>query len=111
VTKLEEIKSRLENITPGPWQTRFIHRMICAGRDAPEHCLLYNTNPEQDWPDADFIAHSREDVPWLIEQLEKAIEMAEYIRHTDDHVESYERALGFLKGLETDSQSVRRKNG
>ena len=39
-------------------------------------------------------------IDYLITQLEKAIEMAEYTRHTDDHAESYERALGFLKGLE-----------
>lgn len=88
MTRLQEIKERCEKATPGPWTgPRYANDSIyakhhhgteravaktflqtcCAGND--EVSFPY-------WENAEFIAHSREDIPWLVSQLEKAIELA-----------------------------------
>lgn len=80
--RLEEIKERLEKATPGPW------KLDCGElkRDVPESELAryygdnlllsanqlgssaYVRRPE----DADFIAHSRSDIEFLLTQLREA---------------------------------------
>ena len=44
-TRLAEIRARVEAATPGPWTTKTLHTTLV---------------------DADFIAHSRADVPFLL---------------------------------------------
>ena len=44
-TRLDEIRARVEAATPGPWTTKTLHTTLA---------------------DADFIAHSRADVPFLL---------------------------------------------
>ena len=69
--RLKEIAGRVEKATDGPWQTRFIHRLFCRVRESPGD-LAFNTKPKEDWVDADFIAHSRSDIPWLLQELSAA---------------------------------------
>lgn len=42
--------------TPGPWQARFLYRLIRAGRESPG--LLVESPPENDWADATLMAAS-----------------------------------------------------
>lgn len=69
MTRLEEIKERCEKATLGPWEHdgKF---QVCIPRKEGTAC--FRAFPD----DAEFIAHSREDIPWLVSQLEKAIELA-----------------------------------
>ena len=74
MSRLEEIKARAEAATPGPWQWR---------EDEPAS-LVHVTDPRlhpwnvlkaPDWgptlADAAFIAAAREDVPWLLAEVER----------------------------------------
>lgn len=85
--RLSQIKRRYEEATPGDWQraetphANWIvtkdRRLICdvhpEGRRLPP--LVGKGN------NADFIAHARQDVPWLIEQLAQAMER---VQRADD---------------------------
>jgi len=46
----------MSDFTPGPWQTRFLYRMIRAARETPG--LLMGSPPENDWADARLMAQS-----------------------------------------------------
>ncbi|WP_431862711.1 hypothetical protein [Micrococcus terreus] len=76
-TRLAEIRARVETATPGPWSVyrgdrigTYITRPDLAGV-AREWSLTWSD------ADAEFIAASRTDVPWLLGQVElrdKALE-------------------------------------
>jgi len=55
--RIEEIKARCEAATPGPWD------IILNG---------HNIKVERTPANIDFIAHAREDIPWLLDQLAEA---------------------------------------
>ena len=73
--RLKEIKERAAKATPGPWRA--------------EGSFIFDENHSGWWPplvevhknagNAEFVAHSREDIPHLIrrlEETEKALEAA-----------------------------------
>ena len=71
--RLEEIQSRLEKASEGPWKARtgYIRDKVYItnmnGRDIAsvmDDTPVYNHH--------DFIEHSREDIEWLIEELKKS---------------------------------------
>jgi hypothetical protein len=74
--RLEEIKARLAAATPGPWEWDY----STLGSDVAEvaepslSCMPYcyggTARIDIKADDAQFIAHSREDIAWLIAQLE-----------------------------------------
>lgn len=74
--RLDEIQARVEAATPGPWEvTQEGWSVISA---ACNICGTYHNHSMHDggrtWdaqPDADFIAHSREDVPFLLAEVSK----------------------------------------
>jgi len=80
MTRLEQIKQRAEKATKGPWRWMNRHVLIAdygsrpcvlIGQGGLKHIhhdsgLLVELTPS--WPDPQFIAHAREDIPWLIEQ-------------------------------------------
>jgi hypothetical protein len=90
--RIEEIKGRLENIRPGPW-VRNKHRgdldmvrqanwtgcedprhddCAIAQFTSPEVAIVRPGHPEYDAaPNAEFIAHAREDIPYLLQKVEK----------------------------------------
>ncbi len=93
--KLEEIRARAEKATPGPWRT---------GGDCEEYRSAYvettwavdgeHTELVTDYlkpADADFIAHSRTDIPKLVAALE-AVANLHYA--SDDEEDLFEAACG-----------------
>ena len=68
---LEEIRSRSESATAGPW-TSFVE-----GRDHQSGSSFIRTSGEDielagaTVADQDFIAHARQDVPRLLEEIER----------------------------------------
>ena len=67
-----EIEARASAATPGPWQARFIYRVFQSARRVPDN--LFGTHPEQDWPDSNFIANARADIPALCCSLRQAMQ-------------------------------------
>lgn len=67
--RLSEITARVEAATAGPWRSRvngqkpYKHVAFSAHRDE-----MYTTSP-LDAGDSDFIAHAREDVPYLLAEV------------------------------------------
>lgn len=59
--------ARCEAATPGPWQTRFINRLFQSARKDPATLML---NQAQDWPDSEFIAAARTDLPAALDALD-----------------------------------------
>ena len=86
---LREVDERAGKATEGPWQTRFIVRMIRGARTVKG--LFIETHPVMDWHDADFMAESRTDIPKLIRLLRAAMEMRSQLRGCCDEFESTEK--------------------
>lgn len=78
MNRLEEIKRRCEAATDGPWEltdaNEGMKNLVASGNvivtSRLYRCLPYGL--EDDY-DSEFIAHSREDLPWVIDMLEEAI--------------------------------------
>ena len=67
--RLNAIKARAEAATPGPWG-QCVAATCPMGNaylylDSEDYVRLAHDN------DMQFIAHSRQDIPWLIEQVER----------------------------------------
>lgn len=82
MNRLEEIEAREKAATPGRWESpytpglRWNDPMVCGydsrapEREAPYYCTGPNTPTlAQAEADSDFIAHARDDVPWLVAQV------------------------------------------
>lgn len=72
---LQEVKERAEKATPGAWlhekhKDDYVFPPASCGEDHPPVCDVSNSNSR----DADFIAHSRTDIPKLLAMLEEALE-------------------------------------
>jgi hypothetical protein len=84
MSRLDEIKERERKATKGEW--KFIPGLWNVGyetghsdgsiitEDDGWYIATMENAPEQA-ENADFIAHSKEDIPWLIERLEEAREI------------------------------------
>lgn len=82
MSRIDEIKARAEAATPGPWG-EFI-----AGELSSGDCLLYfdldETTKLVSEDDLYFAKHAREDIPWLISEVERLLkENAELNRDID----------------------------
>lgn len=70
--RLAEIEARTKAATPGPWRREGDWNDIAAiDTDGTPYGVAGN-DESISHPDAEFIAHAREDVPWLIERLSRA---------------------------------------
>ena len=81
VERLTEIRQRTEAATPGPWN------LITMGRDGDgddEWGWIMGANKNWRWDDgdgpqsranADFIAHSRDDIPYLLSEVDRLNEL------------------------------------
>jgi hypothetical protein len=71
--RLREIRSRLEKAAAGPWY----HHSVSGTHTVSHWCAPITDNAARSIAgpihehNADFIAHARQDIPWLLEQLEK----------------------------------------
>lgn len=76
VNRLSEIKARCDVATPGPWEfsESAAEMWTSTGRSIIESTEGYGLAIKR--ADADFIAHAREDIPYLlaeIKRLERAL--------------------------------------
>jgi len=72
--RLEEIRKRCEDATPGPWKpTKSGYSVFC--RIPYFSDLRIATGFERG--DAEFMAHAREDIPWLLEQMVTTLRRAD----------------------------------
>ena len=80
--RLDEIEARANAATEGPWTPDEytevdpdgfyeLSRVIAPDPDGDDWCAIGVVHTGILRPDADFIAHARTDVPWLIEQVRK----------------------------------------
>ena len=92
MTYLEEVKARYEAATEGPWRgvenADYVppvkglekHRQFLLDGVSPgkqDHIAsIYSFRTEED---SAFIAHSREDMPWLVELVERMIPYLRYV--------------------------------
>lgn len=85
--RIQEIKERLQATTPGAWKVR-IPDGDYFGSDDPTvetedgqyiartgYDGLSYTVRETMGADAEFIAHAKEDIAWLLEQLERGVHL------------------------------------
>jgi hypothetical protein len=94
--KLKEIEERAKQATEGPWEPH--EETEYQPGERPIGKLLYVTGLDRsifdsEWADqsdwerskynADFIAHARSDIPYLLERLRDAEETLEKIRSND----------------------------
>jgi len=104
-SRLGEIKARLENATPGPWQNRnpriwggqgLYDEVIAPGPvDCTTHCYGGTSQVELTETDAEFIAAAPVDVRWLLEHVEQ--QRAEVERWRGLHVDGCFQAVESLR--------------
>lgn len=87
VDRTQQIRARVEAATPGPWSVHHIERgplMIGIDSDpdgtGPVDLAIAEMLSDATQDDAAFLAHAREDIPWLLEQLRLAHEALERAR-------------------------------
>ena len=116
MSREDEIKARLEKATKGPWEVGGPYPSLCvmvcvdSGSTHPEYaepphyemvCKIYDSAPEylyecawQGKADADFIAHAREDVPYLLDEIARLRreneELIRVIHRREDEIEYLE---------------------
>lgn len=88
MTRLEEIKKRTETATSGPWESEcrkenIYHPDKCWNHDVTcekGEAIIIQSNAflNEDHANAEFIAHARKDIPWLLDKLEDAIELIQF---------------------------------
>ena len=104
--RLAEIKARAEAATLGPW-VRDMHSPDMGGRSGwhirgprqlgPRSMVL---NSRMLSGDAEFIEHSREDVPWLVEQVERLERWKAEALEVMSGLRELGRALGLGLGVQ-----------
>lgn len=79
--RINEIRARCDAATPGPWRMiheseNYYHRPYCTvPRDGNNNsvCQSFATRENKSLvANGIFIAHARQDIPWLLGELEKA---------------------------------------
>ena len=83
--RLDKIRERCEKATPGPWMSRSFkgeRDIPCFEVYSPCPCcgLVAETVPICGEGDAEFIAHVREDVPYLLDEITRLTAESEALR-------------------------------
>jgi len=76
MNRLQEIKERAEKATKGPWScnTTMVGDVVYVDNQSKSKLSMFIfrwIHPFHRGADVEFIAHAREDIPWLIAKLEK----------------------------------------
>lgn len=88
--RLEEIEARVNAATPGPWEWEDTERqrwgvtakgLVANKGDVIHADDFYLDGKERD---LDFISHSRDDIPFLLDKLKRAQEIIQYGRDACD---------------------------
>ncbi|MBY6273548.1 MAG: hypothetical protein CW346_15230 [Bacillaceae bacterium] len=78
--RLREIEERVSKATPGPWEAYGVGGIHMDGTSDGYSVMTAAGkrlhSPYMTQADADFIAHAREDVPWLLSLLREREEQA-----------------------------------
>lgn len=95
VDRLAAIAARASAATPGPWYRHAeisyrvqgqVHEIVLATRADDGYGIVAFTGVKGEHPrtplDAEFIAHSREDVPWLLAEVLRLRAIAEAVQAT-----------------------------
>lgn len=108
--RLAAIAARVEKATPGPWLVGDERLPTLFPRDDPSYhiALLESVREPRFRPNADFIAHAREDIPFLLAQLAAQQETITALRA--QIVELSGIAKGRLEGAEIARAANERNN-
>jgi hypothetical protein len=102
VSRLEEIRARAAAATPGPWHsnTRW-HKRYAVGVIEPDgsEAILTSLNDyfTNFAANGDFIAHAREDIPYLLAKLKECEEALERI---------YRAPFGYTEYMREDARAA-----
>jgi len=69
--KIDEIRARCDAATPGPWSTTVAEVCVKLNYADILVCEMYEQSLEQQKNNARFIAHAREDIPALLDEIER----------------------------------------
>lgn len=88
-TRLREIAEREKKATNGPWEAERNRdwdewRVVNNSDDGCRPIISCTEQPGREETDALFIAHSRQDVPWLLALIKKQREALEAVVKADD---------------------------
>lgn len=96
--RIDEIKKRCEAATPGPWSDIWDagarEWTIRRGPHQTPHWLVMSHVRKRDTEDFAFIAHAREDIPWLVAEVERLRTIERLAR---EYVDTTERCAELLR--------------
>lgn len=96
--RLSAIKERCENATKGPWYADignwqveshcddYYRAGVCTFSYSSRHDPNIPDSPVSEIYDGEFIAHAREDIPWLLEQLDSLRSSVELWKKRAEHM-------------------------
>lgn len=71
MNRIDEIRERERKATKGPWATDSIEDRVYLDEDHCIDCDCSSDSHVQDCDNATFIANAREDIPFLLEEVER----------------------------------------
>lgn len=118
--RLQEIRDRLKRLPDAPWSVEAVrpsHEDEARVYDRHHYgvCKPTPNNPGYRRPIAEFIAHAREDVPYLLDLLDSLSqqrdEWQQQMQHERDRrfenlADAINEAVGFLKSVEWDTDAT-----
>lgn len=89
MTRIEEIEKRCEAATPGHWimvYTFGSRDLPCAIRasDGTSTVLEWSEHSDSSTADVELMSHSREDIPYLLAKLKRAVKFIKDFRQEHD---------------------------
>ena len=112
MSRLDEIKARVEAATPGPWPKDYVYNAI---RHISRNCdfIESDIDPEFGWlygpvDDPTFIAHAREDIPYLLAEVERLIMRAKTAETAARLTEASPSAFEFTVAIAKKSVEIKR---
>jgi hypothetical protein len=104
MTRIEEIKNRAEKTTVGPWGVNTGHFVVAScghsNDDDKDYEVCGNGYLMRDGvgdsdakTDAEFIAHARTDIPYLLSKVEAAEKLAQVSQMVQKAIDSASRML------------------